>query len=67
MGGDDHAVVNLLAMSAAYSPDPARPLGVALPFDLATARVDERVSASSPPRIRSLMGAVTGPEGGLPT
>ena len=24
MGGDDHAVVNLLAMAAAYSPDPAR-------------------------------------------
>lgn len=45
MGGDDHAVVNLLAMSAAYSPDPAQPLGVALPFDLATARLDERVWA----------------------
>ena len=43
MGGDDHAVVNLLAMSAAYSPDPAQPLGVALPFDLTTARVDEQV------------------------
>jgi hypothetical protein len=43
MAGDDHAVVNLLAMAAAYSPDAARPLGVALPFDLATARIDERV------------------------
>jgi len=42
MGGDDHEVVNLLAMSAAYSPDPALPLGVALPFDLATARIDQR-------------------------
>jgi len=38
-------VVNLLAMGAAYSPDAAQPLGVALPFDLATARVDERVWA----------------------
>jgi pimeloyl-ACP methyl ester carboxylesterase len=46
MGGDDHAVVNLLAMCAAYSPDPAQPLGVALPFDLQTARIDERVWAT---------------------
>jgi hypothetical protein len=46
MGGDDHAVVNLLAMAAAYSPDPAQPLGVALPFDLATARIDQRVWAT---------------------
>jgi len=43
MGGDDHAVLNLLSMSAAYSPDPSRPLGVALPFDLGTARIDEPV------------------------
>ena len=43
MGGDDHEVVNLLAMSSAYSPDSGRPLGVALPFDLTTARVDERI------------------------
>ena len=43
MGGDDHAVVNLLAMAAAYSPDAAQPLGVALPFDLQTARIDDRV------------------------
>ena len=46
MAGDDHAVVNLLAMSAAYSPDPERPLGVALPFDPTTARVDDRVWSS---------------------
>jgi S-formylglutathione hydrolase FrmB len=46
MGGDDHAVVNLLAMAAAYSPDPAQPLGVRLPFDLATARIDDRVWAT---------------------
>jgi hypothetical protein len=31
MASEDHAVVNLLAMAAAYSPDPAQPLGVALP------------------------------------
>jgi S-formylglutathione hydrolase FrmB len=43
MGGDDHAVVNLLAMSAAYSPDPDRPLGIALPFELSTARIDDAV------------------------
>jgi S-formylglutathione hydrolase FrmB len=46
MGGDDHAVVNLLSMCAAYSPDPSQPLGVQLPFDLATGRVDEQVWAS---------------------
>jgi hypothetical protein len=46
MGGDDHMVVNLLAMAAAYSPDPAQPLGVALPFDLATARLDDAVWAT---------------------
>jgi acetyl esterase/lipase len=31
--GDDHAVVNVLAMAAAYSPEPGAPLGLALPFD----------------------------------
>jgi putative esterase len=46
MGGDDHMVVNLLAMAAAYSPDPAQPLGVALPFDPATARLDDAVWAT---------------------
>ena len=46
MAGDDHAVLNVLAMAAAYSPDPAQPLGVALPFDLDTARIDERVWAT---------------------
>lgn len=45
MGGDDHAVLNVLAMAAAYSPEPAQPLGIALPFDLATARIDEQVWA----------------------
>jgi enterochelin esterase family protein len=37
--------MSVLAMSAAYSPDPARPLGVALPFDLAAGRIDEAVFA----------------------
>ncbi|HZJ52977.1 MAG TPA: alpha/beta hydrolase-fold protein [Myxococcaceae bacterium] len=46
MGGDDHAVINLLAMASAYSPDVAQPLGVAQPFDLRTARIDEAVWAS---------------------
>ena len=40
--GDDHAVLNVLAMSACYSPNPASPLGFDLPFDLETG---ERVPA----------------------
>ena len=35
--GDDGAVLNILAMAAGYSPDPAAPLGIALPVDLHTA------------------------------
>lgn len=31
--------INVLAMAAAYSPDPAAPLGLALPFDLETAEL----------------------------
>jgi enterochelin esterase family protein len=34
--GDNHAVINVLAMAAAYSPAPASALGFELPFDLAT-------------------------------
>ena len=34
--GDGHAVLNVLAMSACYSPNPDSPLGFDLPFDLAT-------------------------------
>lgn len=41
--GEDHAVLNVLAMSAAYSPAPGLPLGVELPFDPATARLREDV------------------------
>ena len=36
LSGDGHAIVNLLAMSACYSPDPAQPLGFELPVDLET-------------------------------
>jgi enterochelin esterase-like enzyme len=39
MAGDDHAVVNCLAMAAAYSPEPGQPLGLSLPFELETARI----------------------------
>jgi S-formylglutathione hydrolase FrmB len=36
--GDDHPVLNTLAMAAAYSPNAERPLGLELPFDPETAR-----------------------------
>ena len=36
LSGDDHAVLLVLAMSAAYSPNPATPLGYDLPMDLET-------------------------------
>jgi len=42
LSGDDHAVIEVLAMSACYSPNPASPLGFDLPFDLATG---ERIPA----------------------
>lgn len=35
--------MGVLAMSAAYSPDPSRPLGVALPFDLERGEIDHGV------------------------
>ncbi len=31
--GEDMAALNILAMAACYSPDPAAPLGIGLPFD----------------------------------
>jgi enterochelin esterase family protein len=34
--GEDMEALNILAMAACYSPDPAAPLGIALPFDLHT-------------------------------
>ena len=36
-------VLNIIAMAAAYSPNPRKPLGVDLPFDLETGALDERV------------------------
>ncbi|HYY56235.1 MAG TPA: alpha/beta hydrolase-fold protein [Pyrinomonadaceae bacterium] len=38
-GKDDIAALNILAMSACYSPDPAAPLGFRLPFDTATGKI----------------------------
>ncbi len=39
MAGDDHAVVNALAMAAAFSPKAGEPLGLELPFELETAAI----------------------------
>lgn len=41
--GEDHPVLNVLAMAAAYSPAAGQPLGIELPFDLPTARLREDV------------------------
>jgi len=35
-GKDDFLALNILAMAACYSPDPAAELGIGLPFDLGT-------------------------------
>jgi hypothetical protein len=35
----DHAPLNVIAMAAHYSPDPAAPLGLALPFELPSGRI----------------------------
>jgi enterochelin esterase family protein len=40
---EDLELLNILAMAAAYSPDPAEPLGIALPVDPATGRFREDV------------------------
>jgi len=37
-GKDDITALNILAMSACYSPDPEAPLGFRLPFDLSTGK-----------------------------
>jgi S-formylglutathione hydrolase FrmB len=42
---DDHAVLNVLAMAAHYSPKQDEPLGLELPFHPATARLREAVWA----------------------
>ena len=36
LSGDGHAVINVLAMAACYSPNPSAPLGFDLPFELET-------------------------------
>ncbi len=43
LSGDAHAVINVLCMSACYSPNPASPLGFDLPMDLATGERREDV------------------------
>ncbi len=40
---EHHKVLNILAMAACYSPDPAEPLGIALPFDIASGEWREEV------------------------
>ena len=37
--GDDHPVINMLGMSAAYSPKKGEPLGLELPLDMNTGRL----------------------------
>lgn len=39
MKGEDHAVINMLAMSAAYSPKKGEPFGLELPIELNTGRL----------------------------
>jgi S-formylglutathione hydrolase FrmB len=41
--GDDHSVLNILGMAAAYSPQKGEPLGVELPFERETARLRPEV------------------------
>jgi enterochelin esterase family protein len=43
LSGDGHAVINVLAMAACYSPNPGDPLGFDLPMDLRTGRRIEEV------------------------
>lgn len=45
LGPGDHVTLNVLAMSAAYSPRPGAPLGLDLPFEPGTARLREEVWA----------------------
>ena len=42
---EDHAVLNIIAMSAAYSPRAGAPLGLELPFEPGSARLREEVWA----------------------
>jgi S-formylglutathione hydrolase FrmB len=45
MRSEDHPVINTVAMAAAYSPAPGKPLGLELPFELETGRLREDVFA----------------------
>jgi S-formylglutathione hydrolase FrmB len=45
LSGGDFVTLNTIAMAAHYSPDPAAPLGAALPFALPTGRIREDVWA----------------------
>ena len=45
LSGSDHAPLNVLAMAAHYSPDPAAPLGIGLPFELPSGRIRPEVWA----------------------
>jgi S-formylglutathione hydrolase FrmB len=45
LAGSDHAPLNVVAMAAHYSPNPAAPLGADLPFSLPTGRIREDVWA----------------------
>ena len=40
---DDITTIMMLALGACYSPDPAQPMGIALPFDLDTGEIDAAV------------------------
>jgi S-formylglutathione hydrolase FrmB len=42
-GGEDHAVLNVLAMAAAYSPKRGEPMNIELPFEAETARLKPEV------------------------
>jgi enterochelin esterase family protein len=44
-GKDDITALNILAMSACYSPDPTDPLGFRLPFDLSTGKIHPAIWA----------------------
>jgi enterochelin esterase family protein len=44
-GKDDIMALNILAMSACYSPDPEAPLGFRLPFDLKTGKIHAAIWA----------------------
>jgi len=45
LNGNDVPVLNVLAMAAHYGPDPAAPLGLALPFELPSGRIRPEVWA----------------------